>query len=247
MAGLVQEFRRLAKVGKFPDLAESGDIVSLARAHGTGGFLVACTTQASASCMRHLDNIERNQNLYLEVWDAATFSKLLGNPRVYALFQQYFPTLGQLNEMQVFRTESPNRFVIISKGFYVLLDERHESTLGFQLDSAADFFERIVRLQETYNETEALIRPRRMFFDNSHGTAAYSVDVVVNRAKFEDQLQLQNFATEATRAVNDELNTPTHTSTGYYDGQFSNVVTSARIGDFGGDKFDKDHYTWYRL
>jgi len=223
----------------FADLTSSGGITSLVRdVHAVDAFLVVCSTQVSAGCMRQLDAIESNDRIPITVWDSATFSRLAGNPRVYALLQEYLPNMEELNQLKVFRTTEPNRFVIVGRGYFLIVDERNESVLSFQLDSVRDHLERLQKIQLRQGAS-VHIRPRYVFFDNKHGAARYETDVLVDIGF--DLVEAERIRYE----VENELNHPSWTTSSYSDGQSTDHEVKVQRASFANDGFDKDHYRYY--
>lgn len=240
-----KNFAESKKSVSYADLAESGDIAGLVDSHRVDGFLLACTTQVSATCTRHLEALETNKRIPITVWDSATLLRLAANPRVYALLQEYLPSAVDLNGLRVFRTTAPNEFVITGFGFYLHVNERHESDLTFQLDSVKDYLERLVMLQADHNTDQVLIRPRSVFFDNKHGAATYTTEVLVHSGTW-NQPSTPTDGPKIATAITLELEHPQSTASGYSDGQSTHHEVTARAADFHRDAFHKDHYAYYR-
>lgn len=240
-----KNFADSKKSVSYSDLTESGDIAALVDTHRVDGFLIACTTQVSASCTRHLEALETNKRIPITVWDSATLLRLAANPRIYALLQEYLPTTVGLNGLRVYRTTAPNEFVITGFGFYLHVHERHEGDLSFQLDSVKDYLLRLDTLQKYYDTDHVLIRPRSVFYDNKHGTASYTTEVLIHTGTWNPP-SVPVDATEIVRSITSELDNPTSTASKYYDGQASHHEVRTRDVDFHRDSFHKDHYQYYR-
>lgn len=240
-----KNFAESKKSVNYADLTESGDIAGLVDTHGVDGFLVACTTQVSAGCTRQLEALETNKRIPITVWDSATLLRLAANPRVYALLQEYLPSVVGLNGIRVFRTTAPNNFVITGFGFYLHVVERHESDLTFQLDSVKDYLVRLKKLQAGHSPDHVLIRPRSVFFDNKHGAAAYTTEILVHRGTW-NQPSTPVDAEEVRNAIIRELEHPEVTVSDYFDGQATVHEVSVRTADFHHDAFHKDHYGYYQ-
>lgn len=114
------------------DIEEGGSIVDAVDDHGASGFLVACSTQPSSSLVERLASIEARKGLPTHYWDCETLRHWLNTPRCWGVAQRYMPRSADGH--RVYATESPNKFIVISKGHSIRYANRHGSDIGFQLD-----------------------------------------------------------------------------------------------------------------
>lgn len=217
------------------DVSDSGGIANAVDQHDAAGYLLVCSTHASAGLMRRLMDIEEKRNIPIHVWDGKILERLLTSPRGWAVAQRFFPVSAASSGWQVFATESPNRYIGITRGMYFRLSNRVGTGLGFQLDSVEMRLDRAqaIELPEGHE-----LRLRGVFYDDKSGEFYTHWDYLWEGDEPGlGQLQHLNPNLLAT-----QLGDGTVT---YSDGQFDAVTVVLHQVRRWSDHYDVDHYTFY--
>src|SRR5439155_18878911 len=85
--------KHLAHSGKSVGRNDLGSIVDDCRQVGAEGYLLACSTQPSASLVTKLNELAAipQNRLATRIWDSVDLEKLLSGPRSFALGHIFFP------------------------------------------------------------------------------------------------------------------------------------------------------------
>lgn len=221
------------------DIGELGGIVDAVGQHGAHGFLLVCTTHPSSGLVTRLEDIERNRGVPTQVWDGIQLERMLASPRGWAVAQRFLPRSADAQGWRVFATDSPNRFVVVTRGFYVPIRNRHMSRLPYQLTSLDERLDKMEEMTDIFPEGHEL-RPRGVWVDDKHGNFVWYVDYLHGRPAWDSpespppaftQAQLEHQLGDG-RAM-------------YSDGQFDNFEVTIRAVNRGADWYDPDHYSFY--
>jgi hypothetical protein len=218
------------------DVGDSGGIVDAVDHHGATGYLLVCSTHASAGLMRRLDEIEEKRGVPIHVWDGVALQRLHASPRGWAVAQRFFPNSAQASGWQVFATESPNRFVGVTHGMYFRMSNRIGSKIGFQLSSIDMRLDRVqaIRLPAGHE-----IRLRGVFYDDKNGGFSTHWDYLWEGQHDPGSSSLANLSENAlAEFIGDGTVT-------YDDGQFDDVTVVHHQVMRGQDHYDVDHYDFY--
>jgi hypothetical protein len=220
------------------DVGSDGGITDAVDQHAADGYLLVCSTQPSSALATRLEAIERNRRVATHVWDGVELERMLNSPRGWPVAQRFMPVSAEAAGWRVFATDSPNRFVGVTRGFFIRMANRHGSKLPYQLSS----------IDERLDATAAIalpegheIRPRGVFCDDKHGTFAWYFDYLydapwppwtnsVVEPKFTER--------ELARMLGDG-------TVSYSDGQIDSFEIAIRRVDRAHDDYDADHYSYY--
>lgn len=218
------------------DVGSVGGIVDAVAQHDAAGFLLVCSTQPSSALVSRLESIERTKGVHTHVWDGVELERMLTTPRGWAVAQRFFPVSAEASGWKVFATSEPNRFIGITRGFYIRISNRHGSKLGYQLDSITDRLDRVASIElPTGHE----IRPRGVFYDDKHGGFVWYFDYLYGpRGWQREEIEPPLDEYMLLRRLGDEGVT-------YDDGQFDNFEIVFRKVNRGHDAYDADHYRYY--
>lgn len=210
------------------DLGGEGGIVDAVHQHEADGFLLACSTQPSSALVARLAAIERNRRVPTHVWDGVQLERMLGTPRGWQIAQRFMPISADSAGWRIFMTDEPNRFVGITRGYYIQLVNRHGSgqVSLWEID-------RVLKQVEAAPVPEkACIRPRGVF-DNDKVTAfTWYLDYLHQGRDGEGE--------ESARRLGEYLNSLPD------EGIFHHFEVRPRWAHFGGDSHDNDHYRYYQ-
>ncbi|KOY58709.1 restriction endonuclease [Streptomyces sp. XY332] len=218
------------------DVGTIGGIVDAVAQHDADGFLLACSTQPSSALVSRLESIERSKGVHTHVWDGVELERMLTTPRGWAVAQRFFPVSAESSGWRVFATSEPNRFIGITRGFYIRISNRHGSVVGFQLNSITERLDRAASI-DLPNGHE--IRPRGVFYDDKHGSFVWYFDYLYGPRGWRSE-EIEPPMDEDT--LLQQLGDGTVT---YDDGQFDSFEITFRKVDRGHDAYDADHYRYY--
>ncbi|WP_405361972.1 restriction endonuclease [Kitasatospora sp. NBC_00085] len=155
------------------DVGSIGGIVDAVTQHDADGFLVVCSTQPSSALVNRLEAIERNKGVRTHIWDGVELERMLTTPRGWAVAQRFFPVSAEASGWKIFATSEPNRYIGITRGYYIRIANRHGRGLGFQLGSIADRLDRVASIELPVGHE---IRPRGVFYDDKNGGFTWYFD-----------------------------------------------------------------------
>jgi hypothetical protein len=199
------------------------------RAHHAAGFLLVCTTHPSAAAVRRLTDLDDSgrDGVRTHYWDAARLERLLATPQLWAVAQRFMPaaTAG----WRIWATESPNHYVAAAKGHWFHLTNRHSSNPDFMLETASTQLDVLnsFELPARYK-----FRLRAIWYDDSHADCVWYIDLLYPRG---GRPEVSEEAV-ARRLWDGKV---------LDDGQSHRVDVALVDADFGGDKHDDDHHSYY--
>ncbi|MFD8736565.1 restriction endonuclease [Streptomyces sp. NPDC059618] len=218
------------------DVGSIGGIVDAVAQHDADAFLLVCSTQPSSALVSRLESIERTKGVPTHVWDGVELERMLATPRGWAVAQRFFPASAEASGWRVFATSEPNRFIGITRGFYLRASNRHGSAVGFPLNWIDERLDRVASIQLPVGHE---IRPRGVFYDDKHGGFVWYLDYLYGgRGWQSEEIELpMDSNTLLTRLGNGAVT--------YDDGQFDDFEVTFRKVDRGHDAYDADHYRYY--
>ncbi|MFC7625408.1 restriction endonuclease [Microlunatus sp. GCM10028923] len=220
------------------DLGGEGGMIDVVDQHQADGYLLVCSTVPSSAVTRRLAAMETGRRSILtHCWDGVQLERMLNTPRGWAVAQRFMPVSSEASGWRVFATDSPNRFVGITRGFYIRLTNRHGSGLGYQLSSIDERLDRA----ESFDLPEGhQLRPRGMWCDDKHGAFVWYFDYLYDRPSLGEP------STEPSHreieAIKREFGDGSVT---YEDGQIDSFEITVREVDRWHDAYDADHYSFY--
>jgi hypothetical protein len=220
------------------DVGSDGGIADAVSQHGADGYLLVCSTQPSSSLVTRLEAIERNKGIHTHVWDGVELERMLGSPRGWPVAQRFMPVSAEAAGWRVFATDSPNRFVGVTRGFYIRLANRHGSRLPYQLASIDERLDAVARLSLPEGHE---IRPRGVFCDDKHGSFTWYFDYLYDAPSppwMNEVVEPELTAEQLARKLGDG-------SVSYSDGQIDSFEITIRRVNRARDAYDADHYQYY--
>jgi Restriction endonuclease len=161
------------------DVGSDGGIVDAVSQHGAVGYLLVCSTHPSSALVTRLEAIERSKGIHTHVWDGVELERMLSTPRGWPVAQRFMPKSADAAGWRIFATDSPNRFVLVTRGFFIRMANRHGSKLGYQLDSISERLDAAasIPLPEGHE-----LRPRGVLCDDKHGGFSWHFDYLYDAA-----------------------------------------------------------------
>ncbi|MEH0522156.1 restriction endonuclease [Streptomyces stelliscabiei] len=219
------------------DVGSVGGVVDAVAQHDADGFLLVCSTQPSSALVSRLESIERSKGVHTHVWDGVELERMLTTPRGWAVAQRFFPVSAEASGWRIFATTEPNRFIGITRGFYIRIANRHGSALGFQLDSVNDRLDRAASIDLPPGHE---MRPRGVFYDDKNGGFSWYFDYLYGPRSWQRE---EIEAPIHGEALLQQLGDGTVT---YDDGQWDHFEITFREVNRGHDAYDADHYRYYK-
>ncbi|MFD3903547.1 restriction endonuclease [Streptomyces sp. CB04723] len=218
------------------DVGSIGGIVDAVAQHDADGFLLVCSTQPSSALVSRLESIERTKGVHTHVWDGVELERMLATPRGWAVAQRFFPVSAEASGWKVFATSEPNRFIGITRGFYLRVANRHGSAVGFPLKWIDERLDRVASIALPVGHE---IRPRGVFYDDKHGGFVWYLDYLHGYRSWrrEEIEPPMNEYTLRQRLGDDGVS--------FDDGQYDNFEITFRKVNRGHDAYDADHYRYY--
>jgi len=204
--------------------------------HKADAFLLACTTQPSSALVTRLEAIERNQGIPIHVWDGVELERMLSSPRGWAVAQRFLPVSANARGWQVFATDSSNRFVGVTRGFYIRMANRVGSKLPYQLASIDERLDAMARIVLPDGHE---LRLRGVFCDDKHGWFTWYVDYLYGRPWWDRPL------IDPTYTAEDIAQMLGDGAACYGDGQLDGFDVVLRHVDRSADGYDPDRYDYY--
>lgn len=220
------------------DVGSDGGIVDAVAQHRADGYLLVCSTQPSSALVTRLEAIEASKDVLTHVWDGVELERMLNSPRAWPVAQRFMPISAESRGWRVYATDSPNRFVGVTRGFFMRLVNRHGSTLPYQLSSIDERLDAISRIDLPGGHE---IRPRGMFCDDKHGAFTWYLDYLYDAPwpPWENEVAEPVFTErELASLLGDGI-------VSYSDGQVDSFEVQIRRVDRVHDGYDPDHYSYY--
>lgn len=222
------------------DIGTDGGIIDTLAQHQGDGYLLVCSTQPSSSLVNRLEQIERNRGIHTYIWDGVELERMLATPKGWSIAQRFMPQ--STASWKIFATDKPNQFVGITRGYYIHIENRADSKLGFRLsaiDARLNVAEK-VKLPEGHQ-----LRPRGVFFNEKRASVHLYFDYLykTDALGIHGRIEEPPFSEES---LADWLNSQSRQSAECdEDGQDSDFTISMRPLRTAGDNDDPDHYRYY--
>jgi hypothetical protein len=160
--------------------AEVGDLATVAEAcrrRSADGYLLVCTTAASAEAAAKLAAIAARplRPIATACWDAVALERRLREPRAFALARAFFPASMQGTAWSVYNAGSPTRWAAHYEDAFLYLSS---GTAYFPALSEVEEIVRRLRAIEPRSRQEC-IRPRAVHFDDERQQFTAFADYLV--------------------------------------------------------------------
>lgn len=227
------------------DLDSEGGIVDAVAQHSANGYLLVCSTQPSTPLITRLEAIEEKRDIPTYVWDSVQLERMLTTANGWAIAQRFFPLSASASGWQVYATSSPNRYVVVTRGFHIHLENRHQSAPTYQLPSLDMRLDAIAAIQAQLPEEHEL-RLRAVFCDDKHGNFTWYVDYLWGASYDTSHGELKKIEVEPPVPMRTLAKALGNETVAYDDGQFDFFeLTERKVNRFS-DSYDRDHYSYYR-
>ncbi len=162
---------------------------------------------------------------------------MLNSPRGWPIAQRFMPKSADAAGWRVFATDSPNRFVGVTRGFYIRLTNRHGSKLSYQLNSIDERLDAVAAIPLPHGHE---IRPRAMFCDDKNGAFTWYFDYLYGAAPpwGRDVQEPPHTMDQLASMLGDNRGK-------YSDGQWDSFEITLRQVHRTLDNYDADHYRYY--
>src|SRR5690625_2616543 len=211
------------------DIGLSGGIVDAVHEHHANGFLLACSTQASSSLVRRLTAIEIDQRIPTHVWDGVYLERMLATPKGWQISQRFMPISADKSGWQIFMTDAPNRFIGITRGYYIRLVNRHGSVGQLLLEEIDRVLDWLEKLQPPKHYR---IRPRGIYHNDKSTTFTWYIDCI-HLDNEKDDASIVNYV-------------KSHLIYLPHEGIDHEFQVRAEQDFIYGDSYDDDHHKFYR-
>jgi hypothetical protein len=217
------------------DIGQDGGIADTVTEHGASGFMVACSTQPSSALVQRLGAVEARTGIPTHYWDRETLRRWLNTPACWAIAQRYMPKSAE--GPRVYATNEPNRFTIISRGFFIRYANRHGSIADFQLPWIE---ERIDALSGLSLPNGFELRFRGVFYDDKHGVLNWYFDCLYEDSDFY-AIKEPTTELDIARSIEEYFN-----EQHFEDYQLNDYEVEMRKVSRLSDSYDVDHYSFYK-
>ena len=113
------ECKHKAHSNRSVGLHDLNSITSACEAVGAEGFLLACSTQPSSSLVRHLKEIQQNNDLFTLYWDAIEIEKRLSKPNNFHLVELFLPKSSRKTGWKIYNSLSPSFWASHYKDYFL--------------------------------------------------------------------------------------------------------------------------------
>ena len=141
------------------------------------------------------------------------------------------PKSADASGWRIFATESPNRFIGITRGFYIRMANRYGSRVPYQLDSIDQRLDEVARIELPDGHE---LRPRGVFYNDKGGEFLWNFDYL-----YDCPPESAHFP-YTTQMLAEML-----TYGNYDDGQNDHFAIVMRRVFRGGDSYDPDSDAYY--
>lgn len=228
--------KHFAHSGNSVGREDLGSIIDDCRQIGAEGYLLACSTQPSASLVIKLKEIsEKAENrLLTAIWDGVELEKRLAEPHCFSLGHLFFPKSFETTPWRLYNTGAPNKWTAHYKTYFVHMSSRISGSYPSLAES--EFIISLLEQIKTKGESEA-IRPRGIYFDDKLQTFTVFADYLVPHNQ-ESSLSPKDF----NAVLNDGQGLHSSGETMWYITYWD--IQVKRIFPYS-DHFDLDHYDFY--
>lgn len=170
--------KHFAHAGKSVGRDDVGAVIDDCRQVGAEGYLLACSTQASAGLVTKLKEIaEKPENrLVTWIWDGVDLEKKLAEPKSFALGHLFFPKSFAGTPWKLYNTGAPNKWTAHYKTYFLTLSSR----ISGRYPDLSECEYIVSRLEEVHPTGEhEVVRPRAIHFDDKHGNFTVFADYLV--------------------------------------------------------------------
>lgn len=216
------------------DVGSDGGIIDAVAQHNAHGYLLVCSTVPSSALVTRLDAIERNRGISTHIWDCVDLERMLYTPRGWLTAQRFMPESTNASSWKVFATDSPNKFIAITRGCYIRITNRHEGRMNVSLTALQERLE--AALSITFPEGQAL-RPRAVFHDDKNSILHWYFDYLYSRTVDEEEL-LDDEELRARLADFKMIDSD-------WDSVHDEFNINHRIIRMSGDQYHPDHHWFY--
>lgn len=191
--------KHFATSGRSVGIDDVSDIVDACKAVDASGYLLACSTQPSASVVKRFEELESRGNIIIKSWDAIELEKRLYTPKTFPIISLFFPITSKSLKWQIFNTNSPAFWAANYKDYFLYLSSRTATTFP-TLKDVEEIVNRIesIKLPEGDTWDHHYIRPRAVYFDNKHEQFSVFADYLYTK-KTEDKLIMPHAINEVLR------------------------------------------------
>ncbi|WP_135000440.1 restriction endonuclease [Rhodococcus erythropolis] len=216
------------------DIGSMGGITDTVQEHGASAFLVACSTQPSSALVQRLTSIEAARGVPTHYWDSETLRRWLNTPACWGVAQRYMPKSA--DGPRVYATELPNKYIIISNGYFIRLTNRHASFVDFQLPWIEKRIEAIgsMALPEGFE-----LRFRGVFYNDKVGALHWYLDLLYSK---DDLYSIEEPKSEFEIAGGAKAYLEAQD---FGDFQINDYEVNLRAVNRRSDSYDPDHYSYY--
>lgn len=226
-----------ANSGKSVGLEDIGDFVSACHDHNVNHYLLVCSTQLTSSVIERFENISTNKKITIRYWDATKIDQILNSIDFFDIFQIFFPKSSNSSEIKIFATPSPNEWIFIYKGYYIMLQNRiMSSTLKWSHVEIKKIIAEINSIENKYFTKHELLMPRKIWYNGKSPEFIWHIDYIY------DSSYLKNSSLSKTP---DGLKFLLEDGYIRSDGQIYFFEINPVPAFFGSDHFDKNHYEYY--
>ena len=228
-----------ANSGKSVGLEDIGDFVSACHDHNVNHYLLVCSTQLSSSVIERFENISTNQKINIAYWDSTKLERILKRIDYFDLFQIFFPISSKSSEIEIFATPSPNEWIFIYKGYYIILENRvMSSSLNWSHVEVKKIIEELNSIEKTHLTKHELLMPRKIWYNGKSPEFIWYIDYLYDSYHIKGS-SMSKHPDELKYLLED----------GYVrsDGQAYHFEINPVPASFSSDHFHENHYDYYEV
>ena len=176
--------KHTANSGKSLGREQAGNITEDCRAVGAEGYILACSTQPTASLVTRLEEIEREQRIITKSWDSIELENRLLKPNTFKLIHTFFPKSSADYQWKIYNTFSPAFWAANYKGYFFYLSSRHSNTYPCleSVETIVSIMEKIPIHKDTnFGWGSHYLRLRAVYYDDKHCIHIAYVDYIYPR------------------------------------------------------------------
>lgn len=223
--------------GKSVGLEDLGDFVSACHDHNVKHYLLACSTQPSSSLLERFNNISVNKGITIHYWDATKIEKILSSIEFYDIFQLFFPNSSKSTKIKIFATSSPNEWILVYKGYYIVLENRiMSSALEWSHKEIKQIISELNTIQSKHLTKHELLMPRKIWFNGKSPEFVWYIDYLYDSYHMKDN-KLSKDADELKFILQDGF--------ARNDGCMYFFDITPTPASFSSDHFHENHYDYY--
>ncbi|WP_026625805.1 restriction endonuclease [Dysgonomonas capnocytophagoides] len=174
--------KHTANSGKSLGREQAGNITEDCRAIGAEGYILACSTQPTASLVTRLEEIALKQQIITRFWDSIELENKLLKPNTFKLIHTFFPKSAVNYQWKIYNAFSPAFWAANYKDYFFYLSSRHSNTYPYleSIETIVSLIEKIPIYKDKNDWWNShYLRLRSVYYDDKHCTHIAYIDYII--------------------------------------------------------------------